>query len=136
MAQIVTLTVPPEETELVLGALLSVFAARATSVGEHIARHEDARAREARAELVEIEGMLELFGWERGGRTAAAELAGPEAMVGEVLRFALADAHDALGDRVERYHRAAATLEDILAALDRLRTLTGRFAAFERAHEI
>jgi hypothetical protein len=136
MAQIVTLTVPPEEAELVLGALLAVYAARATSVGDQIAQHDDARLREARAELVEAGRMLDLFGWERGGRTAAAELAGPEPVVGEVLRLALADAHDALGDHIERYHRGAATLDDMLAALDRLRSTTARFAAFEREYAL
>lgn len=136
MAQIVTLTVPPEEAELVLGALLSVYAARATSVGDQIAQHDDARLREARAELVEAGGMLDLFGWERGGRAAAAELAGPEPVVGEVLRLALADAHEALGERIETYHRGGATLEDVLGALARLRAMTGRFAAFEREHAL
>jgi len=136
MAQFVTLTVPPEEAELVLGALLSVYAARATSVGDQIAQHDDIRLREARAELVEAGRMLDLFGWERGGRSAAAELAGPEPVVGEVLRLALADAHDAYGDRIEAYHRGAATLDDLLAALDRLRATTARFAAFEREHAL
>ncbi len=136
MAQIVTLTVPPDEAELVLGALLSVYAARATSVGDQIAHHDDTRLRAARGELVEAGRMLDLFGWERGGRTAPAELAGPEPAVGEVLRLALADAHDAFGERIDHYHRGAATLDDLLAALHRLRALTGRFAAFEREHAL
>ena len=136
MAQIVTLTVPPEEAELVLGALLSVYAARATSVGDQIAHHDDQRLREVRAELVETGRMLDLFGWERGARAAGAELAGPEPVVGEVLRLALADAHEALGERIAAYHRGNATLEDVLAALDGLRAITGRFAAFEREHAL
>jgi hypothetical protein len=136
MAQIVTLTVPPEEAELVLEALLSVYAARATSVGDQIAQHDHARLREVRAELVETGRMLDLFGWERGRRAGTAELAGPEPTVGEVLRLALADAHEALGDRIEAYHRGSATIEELLSSLERLRAMTGRFAAFEREHAL
>lgn len=136
MAQFATLTLPPGDADLVLEALLAVYAARATAVGDQIAQHDDMRLREARAELVEAGRMLDLFGWERGGRTADAELAGPDWAVGEVLRLALADAHEAVGDRIQAYHRGSATLEDMLGALDRLRAMAGRFAAFEREHAL
>jgi hypothetical protein len=134
MPQHVTVTVPAQDAELVLEALLAVYAARATHLAEQVA--DDARLREARAELAEAGRMLDAFGWERGRRVRATELAGSEWDVGEVLRLALSDAHDALGAVIEDYHQGRAALEDLTEASERLRAMVGRFAAFEAQHAL
>ncbi|NUT55098.1 MAG: hypothetical protein HOQ03_03835, partial [Thermoleophilia bacterium] len=95
MASLVTVTVPAQDAERMLGALLDLYAARASHLAEHVA--DASRVQEARAGLTAVGRMLDLFGWERGRRVRSADLSGPEADVGEVLRLALADAHDALG---------------------------------------
>ena len=136
MPQHLTLTVPAEEAELVLDALLAVYAARATNLADQVAEGGGGNVREARAALVEAGRMLDLFGWERGRRARSAELAGPEPDVGEVLRLALSDAHEALGEVIETYHRGGAALEDVHEAAERLRAMLGRFSAFERDHAL
>jgi hypothetical protein len=135
MSRYVNVTVAAGEAEVVAGALLAHYAAQATNVSDHVGR-EDRLMHEARAELAEAERMLDVFGWERGGRVRPAELVGPEATVGAVLRLALDDAHEALGEQLAGYHRGAAELEAVLTALERLRAVVGHFAAFEREHAL
>ena len=134
MTQHVTMTVPAQDAELVLEALLAVYAARATHLAEQVG--DEARVREARAGLADVGRMLDMFGWERGRRTRDAELSGTEWDVGEVLRLALSDAHEALGTAIAAYHQGQATLDDLAEASERLRAMLGRFSAFEAEHEL
>ena len=136
MSQPVTVAVPAQDAELVLEALLAVYAARATNLADQVALGDESRLREARAELAEAGRMLDQFGWERGRRVRGADLAGSEWDVGEVLRLALSDAHDALGEVIESYHRGRAALDDVLESAERLRAMLGRFSAFERDHAL
>jgi len=134
MTQHVTMTVPAQDAELVLEALLAVYAARATHLAEQVGY--EARVREARAALAESGRMLDVFGWERGTRTREAELSGSEWDVGEVLRLALTDAHEALGTAIGAYHQGHATLDDLADASERLRAMLGRFSGFEADHAL
>ena len=136
MSQPVTVAVPAQDAELVLEALLAVYAARATNLADQVAHGDESRLREARAELAEAGRMLDQFGWERGRRVRGADLAGSEWDVGEVLRLALSDAHEALGAVIETYHRGRAALEDVIESAERLRAMLGRFSAFERDHAL
>ena len=134
MSQHVTVTVPAQDAELVLEALLALYAARATHLAEQVG--DETRVREARAELAEVGRMLDVFGWERGQRVRAAELSGSEWDVGEVLRLSLSDAHEALGAAIEAYHRGRAALEEVQARAERLTAMLGRFCAFEEEHAL
>ena len=134
MATHVTVTVPAQDAERMLTALLDVYAARAAHLADHVS--DASRVHEARAGLAAVERMLEGFGWERGRRVRAAELSGPEADVGEVLRLALSDAHDALGAAIVSYHRGHADLDDLAAEGERLAAMLARFAAFEADHSL
>ena len=134
MPEIVTVTVPAQDAELVLEALLAVYAARATHLAEQAG--DEARVREARAGLADVGRMLDVFGWQRGRRVRDAELTGSEWDVGEVLRLALADAHEALGTAIEAYHRGHATLDDLRDASERLHAMLTRFSAFEAEHAL
>jgi len=136
MSQHVSVTVPAQDAELVLEALLAVYAARATNLADQVAHGDDARLHEARGELAEAGRMLDLFGWGRGCRVRGAELAGSEWDVGEVLRLALSDAHEALGASIEAYHRGQAALADLLERAERLAAMLERFCAFEREHAL
>ena len=134
MATHVTVTVPAQDAERMLTALLDVYAARAAHLADHVT--DAARVQEAREGLAAVERMLDLFGWERGRRVRAAELSGPEAEVGEVLRLALSDAHDALGAGIVSYHRGHADLDELAAEAQRLNAMLARFSAFERDHSL
>ena len=134
MSQHVTVTVPAQDAELVLEALLALYAARATHLAEQVG--DETRVRQARAGLAEVGRMLDVFGWERGRRVRAAELSGSEWDVGEVLRLTLADAHEALGAAIEAYHRGRATLDDVRASAERLAATLDRFCAFEEEHAL
>jgi hypothetical protein len=136
MPQHVNVTVGADEAELVREALLSLYAARATNVADHVGIADAERLREVRAELTDAERMLDAFGWEHRAGVEAAQLCGPEAAVGEVLRLALSDAHGSVGAALEAYHRGAAELDQVIAASERLRALLGRFAAYEREHAL
>ena len=134
MASHAAVTVPAQDAERTLTALLDVYAARATHLADHVT--DASRVHEARAGLAAVEHMLDAFGWERGHRVRAAELKGPEADVGEVLRLALSDAHDALGATIASYHRGHADLDDLATASERLGRTLARFSAFEADHSV
>ncbi len=134
MSQHTSVTVAAAESELVRGALLELYAARATAVAEHAGKVGEERLRELRGELTACERMLDVFGWE--ARAETGELSGTEDVVGQVLRLALSDAVEAVGAVLERYHHGSAELDDVLSASDSLRALVGRFAAFEREHAL
>ncbi|MGH2969022.1 MAG: hypothetical protein ACRDK0_08150 [Solirubrobacteraceae bacterium] len=136
MSHHASVTVPAGEAELVLEALLSVYAARAGALAEHAERPDPGRLQEARDALTEAARALDGYGWERGPRYAPAQLAGPDALVGEVLRCALGDAYDALGSTTDDYHRGRAALPDVESAHGRLTAVLGLFAAFEREHAL
>ena len=134
MAPHVTVSVPAQDAERILSALLDLYAARASHLAEHVA--DASRVHEARAGLAAVGRMLDLFGWEHGRRARGADLSGPEGEVGEVLRLALSDAHDALGSAIASYHGGHAELEDVAAASERLNAMLTRFSAFEADHAL
>jgi hypothetical protein len=136
MSQQVHVAVGGDASVLVRAALLTVYASRATQVGDLAGIAPPGELDDARRELARVEQMLDVLGWDELTPSAGAELCGPEALVGEVLRLALSDACDAVASSLEGYHRGAIELQAIHASLETLRGLVARFAAFEREHAL
>jgi hypothetical protein len=123
--------VPVSQAEGVFRALCAVYGARADAVADAAAGHGGTSLDEARAQFIDADAALDLYGWEPGPRLAPAELAGPSALVSDVLQTALIDAVEQLATLCDEYHAARASLADLRAGV---RDVDERLALFE-AHE-
>ncbi len=129
-------TVTPEHTGAVADALLAVYSARAFALAEYAERPDARKLQDCREALADAEAALDVFGWERGSRLDAAELAGTSALVGEVLSCAVVDATEAFGAAFGEYGLGKATLPAIQAAAHTLAALLVLFVAYEEQHTV
>jgi len=136
MSHHASVTVPAEQADLVLEALLCVYAARAYALAERAERTDPGRLQEARAELTDADRALDAFGWQPGARLVRAELAGSGKLVGAVLACALGDTRETFGGVLDDYGRGEATLAELERAHARMSAMLGLFASYEREQAV
>jgi hypothetical protein len=137
MASTVSVTVPPDQGDAVLAALLTLYQARAEALrGATLAFLDERRSAtgvlEHREELLEVDSLLELVGWRFGARRTEIELVSGPALVREVVRATLAGAADALAHGVGRYERGEIELDALTGEARAVAELLHVFVGIER----
>jgi hypothetical protein len=134
MTSTVTATVPPDQGDLVLDTLLTLYQAHAEALNVATLVYLDDRVSlapvvEHRDDLTAVEALIDLVGWHFGARTTAVELVGDPGLVREVVFASLVDAAHTLSQEMARYEEGRCELPALNAAA---RSVSALFRVFSR----
>jgi hypothetical protein len=134
MTSTVTATVPPDQGDLVLDTLLTLYQAHAEALHAATLVYLDDRASlapvvEHRDDLTAVEALIDLVGWHFGARTAPVELVGDPGLVREVVFASLLDSAHTLSQAMARYEEGRCELGALNAAA---RSVSALFRVFSR----
>ncbi len=121
MTSTLAVTMPARQRDVVFETVLDRYAAHARALAESAARCASDRSSlaalaAARADLAEVDALLDLLGWEPAAGDPPVELVGPPALVRDIVRAAVITAARRLAREVERYERAEVEAEALRAA--------------------